>query len=67
MNPIHAHVIKAYLEYSNDFLTVEVFASYYDIEETLARSMIDKGRELYKFYSEYPSMKEALKKLGTGL
>lgn len=67
MNPIHTHLIKTYLEYTNNFLTVEKFAAVYDIEETLARSMIGKGRELYKFYSEYPSMKEALKKLGTGL
>jgi hypothetical protein len=67
MNPIHAHLVKTYLEYFNNFLTVEKFAAVYDIEETLAHSMIDKGRELYDFYSEYPSMKEALKNLGTGL
>lgn len=33
-----------YRSWFNDFLTVERFAEYYRIEESLAQDIIDKGR-----------------------
>jgi hypothetical protein len=33
-----------YLSWVNDFLTVERFAEYYRIEESLAQDIINKGR-----------------------
>ena len=33
-----------YRSWFNDFLTVEKFAEYYRIEESLAQDIIDKGR-----------------------
>ncbi len=35
-----------YRSWFNDFLTVERFAEYYRIEESLADDIIDKGRSL---------------------
>jgi hypothetical protein len=39
--------IKAYLEYWNDFLTVERFAEHRGISETKAVLLINRGRSLY--------------------
>ena len=38
------YFVEMYLSYRNDFLTVECFASYYDITESKARFIVDTGR-----------------------
>ena len=39
---------KMYLDYVNDFLTVERFAEYYQISEEYALAIINEGRKLIK-------------------
>ena len=36
-----------YLEYVNDFLTIERFAEYLDVSVTQCRAMVDLGREFH--------------------
>lgn len=38
-------MLQMYLDYFNDFLTVERFAAYYGISEEFAREVIEIGRE----------------------
>jgi hypothetical protein len=39
-------IINLYLDYVNNFLTVKRFANYYNISESRALKIIDKGRKL---------------------
>ncbi len=39
-------VLRLYLSYVNDFLTVEVFAEYYNLSESTAIKTIEIGRKL---------------------
>ena len=48
--PFKGHVITAYLEYVNDFLTVERFSEYYGISVNFARATIEEGRKLLQEY-----------------
>lgn len=38
---------RTYLEWINNFLTIERFASHYNLPEKTARAMIDRGREIH--------------------
>lgn len=38
--------IKLYLDYVNNFLTVQAFADHYDIDIQEANATIERGREL---------------------
>lgn len=40
--------IKFYLEYLNDFLTIEGIANHYNITPNKAKKLIDKGRAEHK-------------------
>ena len=39
--------IEMYLDWVNNFLTIECFAEYYEIEEDTARAIINEGREIH--------------------
>lgn len=41
------HLADLYLEYINDFLTIERFAEYLDISVVQCRALIDIGREFH--------------------
>lgn len=43
----NATLCEIYLEYWNDFLTPEGYASYYGLPEELARELINHAREIY--------------------
>lgn len=43
---------RIYLEYINNFLTLEAFASHYDISELQAQRIIDLGRCFHKELTE---------------
>ena len=47
---------KAYLDYTNNFLTYERFASYYGLTERQASVIIDSGRCIQEVYAT--AMKE---------
>jgi len=40
-------LIDCYLDYWNDFITIEGYASHYDISCELAENLINTGREFY--------------------
>lgn len=44
--------IKMYLDYWNNFLTVERFAEYYDITQDEAINIINKGKEIIQWINE---------------
>lgn len=48
-----------YLDYLNNFLTVERFAAYHDISETDANSLIRMGRKYHEDYVNPPFRMEA--------
>lgn len=51
-------VQELYLDYVNNFLTVERFAEYYEIEESQAVLIIEQGRKLQEIYSDlYKALK----------
>jgi hypothetical protein len=39
---------KSYLEYFNDFLTVERFAEYYEMPVSFAKELIDLGKSIHE-------------------
>lgn len=41
-------IIKIYLDYFNNFLTINRFAEYYDIEPDEARTLINLGRKYHE-------------------
>ena len=44
---VHDRIILMYLDYWNNFLTVDKFAEYYGIDRKKAINIIDRGRELF--------------------
>jgi len=44
---IHDRIILMYLDYWNNFLTVDSFAEYYNIDRNKAFNIIERGRELF--------------------
>ena len=40
-------IVKMYLDYVNNYLTISVFAEHYLISNKLAKLLLDEGRELY--------------------
>lgn len=47
MNNFQKYLVTMYLEYVNNFLTVERFAEYYGISEELATLLIKEGKKLH--------------------
>lgn len=43
--------IQNYLEYLNDYLTVECFADHKGIDDKLAQFVINEGRKLHETYA----------------
>ena len=41
-----------YLDFLNDFLTIERFAEYYETKETLASELIQKGRKIHNIVND---------------
>lgn len=41
-------IIDAFLDYFNNFITLEKFAEYYGISESAAKKIIDAGREMHE-------------------
>ena len=46
MNTLSKVFEDMYLDYVNNFLTLEAFAEYYGINKTSARRIIKRGREI---------------------
>ena len=44
----HQQKAVIYLDWVNNFISVEGFASYYDISIEVANKLIDEGREIHK-------------------
>jgi len=44
---IHDRIILMYLDYWNNFLTVDSFAEYYNIDRNKALNIISRGYKLY--------------------
>ncbi len=44
---VHDRIILMYLDYWNNFLTVDSFAQYYNIDTNKASNIIVRGRELF--------------------
>lgn len=44
---IHDRIILMYLDYWNNFLTVDSFAQYYNIDRNKALDIISRGYKLY--------------------
>lgn len=44
---VHDRIILMYLDYFNNFLTVDSFAEHYGIDRKKAINIIDRGRELF--------------------
>jgi hypothetical protein len=44
---IHDRIILMYLDYWNNFLTVDSFAQYYNIDRNKALNIISRGYKLY--------------------
>ena len=44
---IHDRLILMYLDYWNNFLTVDSFAEHYNIDRNKAFNIIERGRELF--------------------
>jgi hypothetical protein len=47
MKTLRQQIAAFYLEYLNDFLTVERFAEYHDMSINQAQALIDLGREFH--------------------
>ena len=47
MNDFQNIILGAYLDFVNNFLTIERFAEYYGMSEDFAWSVIDEGRRLH--------------------
>ena len=44
---VHDRIILMYLDYWNNFLTVDSFAEYYNIDRNKALNIISRGHKLY--------------------
>lgn len=44
---VHERIILMYLDYWNNFLTVDSFAQYYNIDRNKALDIISRGYKLY--------------------
>lgn len=44
---VHDRIILMYLDYWNNFLTVDSFAQYYNIDRNKALDIISRGYKLY--------------------
>ena len=44
---VHDRIILMYLDYWNNFLTVDSFAEHYSIDRNKAFNIIERGRELF--------------------
>jgi len=44
---VHDRIILMYLDYWNNFLTVDNFAEYYGIDNKTAQGIINRGRHLF--------------------
>jgi hypothetical protein len=44
---VHDRIILMYLDYFNNFLTVDSFAEHYNIDRNKALNIIARGRELF--------------------
>lgn len=44
---VHDRIILMYLDYWNNFLTVDSFAEYYNIDRNKALNIISRGYKLY--------------------
>ena len=44
---VHDRIILMYLDYWNNFLTVDSFAQYYNIDRNKALNIISRGYKLY--------------------
>lgn len=44
---VHDRIILMYLDYWNNFLTVDSFAEYYSIDRSKALDIISRGYKLY--------------------
>jgi hypothetical protein len=45
---VHERIILMYLDYWNNFLTVDSFAEHYNIDRNKALDIISRGYKLYK-------------------
>jgi hypothetical protein len=45
-----AELQEMYLDWVNNFLTVKVFAEYYEISVTTAADIIEEGETIYELY-----------------
>lgn len=52
MQALKIDTVALYLDYINNFLTVERFAQYYGISVDLANMVIKEGREQNEFLAE---------------
>ena len=48
INTLKIELANLYLDYLNDFLTIERFAEYYDLSVTQATTLINLGREYHE-------------------
>lgn len=44
---VHDRIILMYLDYWNNFLTIDSFAQYYNIDRNKALNIISRGYKLY--------------------
>jgi len=58
---------KFYLQYLNDFLTVEKFAAYHGMSEQDATKLVEMGRKFHEELADKPNRKahQTVKDLGT--
>lgn len=60
---IQKQLIELYLDYVNDFLTIERFAEYYNLTPTHVEMLLSIGRELQEENAEfYKQFKQELYK-----
>ena len=52
LNPYANFALKAYLQYVNEYLTVEIFAEHKGITLEFAKSLINEGRRIHKMNDE---------------
>ena len=44
---VHDRIILMYLDYRNNFLTIDSFAQYYNIDRNKALNIIARGKKLF--------------------
>ncbi len=44
---IRTKIVNTYLDYRNNYLTIETFADHNGMTETHAKALVDLGRELF--------------------